>query len=74
MFYVFSIKKINGSIIMKKGVPGGTFEFQVQVHDFRVFKEKNATATIRVRVQEISEEAVYNSGSIRLTGWFRDYM
>ncbi|KAK3086114.1 hypothetical protein FSP39_013724 [Pinctada imbricata] len=64
----FSVKKINGSIVMKKGVPGGTFQFYVEVHDFRVFTKRNATATVRVTVQEISEEAVFNSGSIRLTG------
>lgn len=67
-FLTFSVSKINGTITMKRGVPTGIFEFKVEVHDFRVFTEKNATATIRVTVTEISDEAVYRSGSVRLSG------
>lgn len=67
-FLTFSVSKINGTITMKRGVPAGIFEFKVEVHDFRVFTEKNATATIRVTVTEISDEAVYRSGSVRLSG------
>lgn len=67
-FLTFSVSKINGTITMKRGVPNGIFEFKVEVHDFRVFTEKNATATIRVTVTEISDEAVYRSGSVRLSG------
>lgn len=53
---------------MRRGVPTGIFEFKVEVHDFKVFTEKNATATIRVKVTEISDEAVFRSGSVRLSG------
>lgn len=53
---------------MMRGVPAGIFEFKVEVHDFKVFTKINATATIRVIVKEISEEAVFRSGSIRLAG------
>lgn len=67
-FLTFSVSKINGTITMKRGVPTGIFEFKVKVHDFKVFTEKNATATIRVTVTEISDEAVYRSGSVRLSG------
>lgn len=67
-FLTFSVSKINGTITMKRGVPTGIFEFKVEVHDFKVFTEKNATATIRVMVTEISDEAVYRSGSVRLSG------
>lgn len=67
-FLTFSVSKINGTITMKRGVPTGIFEFKVEVHDFKVFTEKNATATIRVKVTEISDEAVFRSGSVRLSG------
>ena len=53
---------------MKRGVPAGVFEFKVEVHDFKVFTQKNATATIHVTVKEISDEAVFRSGSVRLAG------
>ena len=53
---------------MKRGVPAGVFEFKVEVHDFKVFTQKNATATIRVTVKEISDKAVFRSGSVRLAG------
>ncbi|XP_061162553.1 neural-cadherin-like [Saccostrea echinata] len=64
----FNVSKINGTITMKRGVPAGIFEFKVEVHDFKVFTKINATATIKVVIKEISEEAVYKSGSVRLAG------
>jgi hypothetical protein len=53
---------------MKKGVPGGLFEFKVLVYDHAIFSRKNATATVKVIVKEISDNAVYSSGSLRLKG------
>ncbi|XP_033753809.1 LOW QUALITY PROTEIN: neural-cadherin-like [Pecten maximus] len=64
----FSVSKENGTIMMKKGVPGGYYEFKVLVYDHVVFTHQNATATIHVTVQEIDDDAVFSSGSVRLSG------
>ncbi|KAH3768201.1 hypothetical protein DPMN_169413 [Dreissena polymorpha] len=53
---------------MNKDTPAGIFDFSSKVHDFVVFTHINATATVRVVVQEITDEAVYSSGSLRFTG------
>ncbi|XP_071177027.1 neural-cadherin-like isoform X2 [Mytilus edulis] len=68
MAQFFSVNEETGMITMKKGVPGGVFDFKVTVYDHVVFNKKNATASIKVTVKEISDNAVYSSGSIRLTG------
>ncbi|CAG2215276.1 unnamed protein product [Mytilus edulis] len=68
MAQFFSVNEETGMITMKKGVPGGVFDFKVTVYDHVMFNKKNATASIKVTVKEISDNAVYSSGSIRLTG------
>ena len=55
-------------ITMLKGVPGGVFKFKVNVWDYVVFSRKNATSTITVTVKEISDDAVFSSGSVRFKG------
>lgn len=67
-FLIFSVSKINGIIIMKRGVSIGIFEFKVEVYDFKVFIEKNVIVTIRVKVIEIFDEVVFRFGLVRLLG------
>lgn len=67
-FLIFSVSKINGIIIMKRGVSFGIFEFKVEVYDFKVFIEKNVIVTIRVKVIEIFDEVVFRFGLVRLLG------
>ncbi|KAL4234097.1 hypothetical protein ACF0H5_005750 [Mactra antiquata] len=64
----FSIDLNNGLISMNKGTPAGVHDFKAKVHDFRVFTNINATCTVRVVVEEITDEAIFSSGSIRFTG------
>ncbi|XP_060579771.1 LOW QUALITY PROTEIN: neural-cadherin-like [Ruditapes philippinarum] len=64
----FSINKNNGLIKMNKQTPAGKHEFKAKVHDFRVFTKINATATVSVIVEEITDEAIFSSGSIRFSG------
>lgn len=53
---------------MNKQTPAGTHDFKAKVHDFRVYTKINATATVRVIVEEITNEAIYSSGSVRFSG------
>ena len=62
-----------GMIIMQFGVPGNSqehpfYEFSVEVYD----KHWNVlvTSTVTIRVAVLSEEAVANSGAVRITGVF----
>ncbi|XP_055891438.1 neural-cadherin-like [Biomphalaria glabrata] len=70
MKHFFSVNNKTGEITMKKGVRsnyGGTpYEFKVEVYD-KVF-DKTVVSTVSVVVKELSEEAILNSGALRLTG------
>lgn len=65
---ISSVDFDNGEIRMNKRTPGGVYNFQAKVHDFVVFTHINATATVKVVVQEITDDAVFSSGSLRFTG------
>ncbi|KAL8590527.1 hypothetical protein ACOMHN_010963 [Nucella lapillus] len=67
----FSVNRSNGMVTMKKGVPSNTperpkFEFKVDVYD--AHWNLHVRSTVSVTVQTLSEEAVANSGAIRITG------
>lgn len=51
---------------MKGHVPAGVYPFSVSVYD-RKF-DKTVISTVSVTIQEIGDDAVFNSGSVRLTG------
>ena len=53
---------------MNKQTPPGIHDFKAKVHDFVMFPKVNATCTVRVIVEEITDEAIFSSGSARLTG------
>lgn len=65
---LFSVNFDNGLIKMNKLTPAGVHDFKTKVHDFRVFTKINATATVQVVVEEITDEAIFSSGSIRFSG------
>ncbi|XP_053376534.1 neural-cadherin-like [Mercenaria mercenaria] len=60
-----SIDPVTGDITLKPGVPDMSFEVQVRVEDQAGLAR---TSTVRIHVIEVSEDAVYNSGSIRIDG------
>ncbi|KAK0049023.1 neural-cadherin [Biomphalaria pfeifferi] len=62
----FSVASDNGMLTMKKGVPVGTYNFQVTVYDKKF--SSTVTGSVTVTVQQLSDEAVMKSGSIRLSG------
>lgn len=64
----FSVDFDSGEIRMNKQTPAGVHDFKAKVHDFRVFTKINATATVRVVVEEITDEAIFSSGSVRFSG------
>ncbi|KAH9502649.1 hypothetical protein Btru_074016 [Bulinus truncatus] len=70
MKHFFSVDPSSGEITMKKGVKsnyGGTpYQFKVEVYD-KVF-DKTVVSTVSVVVKDLSEEAVLNSGAVRLGG------
>lgn len=58
----------DGTIGMNKQTPSGIHDFKAKVHDFVEHPWVNVTCTVRVVVEEITDEAIYSSGSVRLTG------
>ncbi|XP_053709849.1 neural-cadherin [Synchiropus splendidus] len=59
----FILNKRTGFLIIKENAPPGTYQFQVRVSD-GVWPD--AISTVVVHVRELREEAIYNSGSLRL--------
>jgi hypothetical protein len=64
-------------IIMQYGIPGNTpdrprYEFKVDVYDSHW--KIQVRSTVSVTVQTLSEEAVTNSGAIRLAGMFKNIL
>ncbi|XP_067135660.1 neural-cadherin-like isoform X2 [Centruroides vittatus] len=62
----FDLDKDTGMITMKNVTSGGTYFLKFTVHD-RVYTH-DVLANVSVIVKEIPEEAIYNSGSIRISG------
>lgn len=61
----FILNKRTGFLIIKENAPPGTYQFQVRVSD-GVWPD--AVSTVTVHVRELRDEAIYNSGSLRLAG------
>ncbi|KAM7406563.1 hypothetical protein PAMP_000934 [Pampus punctatissimus] len=59
----FILNKRTGFLIIKENTPPGTYQFQVRVSD-GVWPD--AVSTVTVHVRELRDEAIYNSGSLRL--------
>lgn len=64
----FLLDEATGMITMLNGTRGGRYFLVFNVID-RVYSQE-ISANVTVTVQEISEEAVYSSGSIRIHGNF----
>ncbi|KAL5017034.1 hypothetical protein ScPMuIL_006623 [Solemya velum] len=62
----FRIDRVTGNITLSHGVPVGSHNFTVQVHDSRF--QQTVTSLVTVTIQEIPDVAVYHSGSVRLQG------
>lgn len=65
LFSYFILNKRTGFLIIKENAPPGTYQFQVRVSD-GVWPD--AVCTVTVHVRELRDEAIYNSGSLRLAG------
>lgn len=61
----FILNKRTGFLIIKENAPTGTYQFQVRVSD-GVWPD--AISSVTVHVRELRDEAIYNSGSLRLAG------
>nr|UTK45865.1 neural-cadherin [Crepidula fornicata] len=70
MKHYFTVDPDTGMVKMQKNVPPNTattpYRFTVTVRDSR--EQKTVTSTVSVVVQELSEEAVRNSGAARFKG------
>lgn len=62
----FTLEQENGMIVMKEGTPEGVYELNFSVtEEARDIPRHSVSATVKVSVKEIPEEAVDKSGSIR---------
>ncbi len=61
----FILNKRTGFLIIKENTPPGTYHSQVRVSD-GVWPD--AVSTVTVHVRELRDDAIYNSGSLRLAG------
>lgn len=61
----FILNKKTGFLIIKENAPQGSYEFKVRVSDGLW---PDAVSSVKVHVKELRDEAIYNSGSIRLSG------
>ncbi|KAM4592527.1 neural-cadherin isoform 2-T2 [Odontesthes bonariensis] len=59
----FILNKRTGFLIIKENAPTGTYQFQVRVSD-GIWAD--AVSTVTVHVRELRDDAIYNSGSLRL--------
>ncbi|XP_054588647.2 neural-cadherin [Nothobranchius furzeri] len=59
----FILNKRTGFLIIKENTPPGTYQFQVRVSDGAW---PDAVSTVTVHVKELRDDAIYNSGSLRL--------
>uniref|UniRef100_A0A669B5L2 Si:ch211-186j3.6 n=1 Tax=Oreochromis niloticus TaxID=8128 RepID=A0A669B5L2_ORENI len=59
----FILNKRTGFLIIKENAPPGTYQFLVRVSD-GIWPD--AVSTVTVHVRELRDDAIYNSGSLRL--------
>uniref|UniRef100_A0AAQ5YDQ5 Uncharacterized protein n=1 Tax=Amphiprion ocellaris TaxID=80972 RepID=A0AAQ5YDQ5_AMPOC len=59
----FILNKRTGFLIIKENAPPGPYQFQVRVSD-GIWPD--AVSTVTVHVRELRDDAIYNSGSLRL--------
>ena len=60
------LDKETGELFMRGKIREGDYNFNVIVYDRYWKREVQSSVTVKVR--EIGDEAIFNSGSIRLTG------
>ncbi|XP_041123428.1 neural-cadherin [Polyodon spathula] len=60
----FILNKRTGFLIIKENAPQGSYEFKVRVSDGLW---PDAVSSVKVHVNELRDEAIYNSGSVRLS-------
>uniref|UniRef100_A0A3P8S899 Si:ch211-186j3.6 n=1 Tax=Amphiprion percula TaxID=161767 RepID=A0A3P8S899_AMPPE len=63
----FILNKRTGFLIIKENAPPGPYQFQVRVSD-GIWPD--AVSTVTVHVRELRDDAIYNSGSLRLAKEF----
>ena len=63
----FKLDEDTGMISMRQGITEGIYELRFRVYD-RKHTQTDVPANVTVTVKDISEEAVQNSGSIRISG------
>ncbi|XP_039619104.1 neural-cadherin [Polypterus senegalus] len=60
----FILNKRTGFLMIKENAPQGTFEFKIRVSD-SIWPD--AVSRVKVHVRELRDEAIHNSGSVRLS-------
>jgi len=64
----FRLDRHSGELFVKDRIVSGEYKFRVKVYD--VIWRYDVTSTVTVHVKEIGDDAVLNSGSVRLRGLY----
>jgi len=65
--FIRRVNPVTGDITLKKNVPEMSFSINVRVRDGTT-SGKFTTTTVRITVIYVTEDAVFNSGSVRING------
>jgi len=63
---VFRLNRHSGQLFVNGHIVSDVYNFRVKVYD--VIWRSEVISTVTVHVNEISDDAVHNSGSVRLRG------
>ena len=62
----FRLDRHSGQLYINERIVPGKYDFSVKVYD--IIWRSQVTSTVTVHVKEISDDALLNSGSVRLRG------
>ena len=65
-FPSYRLDELSGQLSMNGRIREGQYTFKVRVYD--VVHKREVISDVTVRFKDISDDAVFNSGSIRLSG------
>lgn len=67
MFRSFRLNRRTGSLMMVDNTPQGIYNLDIRVSDGVC---PDVISTVQIHVKELENEAIQNSASVRLSGWF----
>ena len=64
----YSLDEMTGEIRMNGRIREGEYTFQVRVYD--IVHQREVVSSVTVIFKDISDDALFNSGSIRISGMY----